>query len=324
MNRLRIAAGVLLVFAVSVASADDFSDAINAAKKGDHDTAIAGFSAVIVKKPAGPLVWSAYLFRGDSYAAKKDYDHAIADYSESARLQPGNSPALAKRGNLYMLHKNELDKAIADFTEVQKFEPKNYSARYVRGHCYLLKKEYALAIPDFSHAIELFPKYPSALRERGEAYVALKENDKAIADFDAVIKLNPPNAKVSPVYDDRGQLHRLKKEYELAAADWNEAIRLDPKNAQALRRLALLLAGCPKDSVRDGKKAVELATRACDHDRYKIAADLEALAAAHSETGNFTEAVAAEKKAISLKKDLKGAADRVKMYEAKKPFRMTE
>jgi tetratricopeptide (TPR) repeat protein len=321
MNTFRVSVVALLV-AASVTLADDLQDGTDAFKKGDYDKAIAGFSAVIANNPGSKQNWLAYLFRGDSYAAKKDYDHAIADYGDSARLQSGNSTALAKRGNLYMLHKKDFDRAIADFSEVQKLEPKNYSARYVRGHCHMLKKEYAKAIPDFSQAIELFPKYPSALRERGEAYAALKENDKAMADFDAVIKLNPGDAKVAPVFDDRGQLHRVKKEYELAVADWNEAIRHDPNNAQALRRLALVLAACPKDSVRDGKKAVQHATRACELTRYKGTADLEALAAAQAEVGNFTDAASTEKKALVLKKDLQGAEGRLKLYESKKPYRL--
>ena len=322
MNMLRIG-GVLMFMAVaSLVVADDLSEATDALKKGENDKAIAGYSAFLAKNPAAKEVWLAFLFRGDAYAAKKDYDHAITDYGDSARLQPGNSTALAKRGNIYMLHKGAPDKAIADFTEVQKLEPKNYSARYVRGHCYMLKKEYAKAISDFSRAIELHPMYPTALRERGEAYAALKENDKAISDYDAVIKLNPGDAKVAPVLDDRGQLHRLKKEYELAVADWTEAVKLAPQSARPLRRLSLILAACPKDSVRDGKKAVDHATRACQITGYKGTADLESLAAAYAEVGNFADAASTEKKALVLKKNLQGAAERLKLYEAKKAYRL--
>ena len=53
---------------------------------------------------------------------------------------------------------------------------------------------------------------------------------------------------------------------------------------------------------------------------YKGTADLESLAAAYAEVGNFADAASTEKKALVLNKKLQGAAERLKLYEAKKAY----
>jgi tetratricopeptide (TPR) repeat protein len=75
----------------------------------------------------------------------------------------------------------------------------------------------------------------------------------------------------------RGMGYRVKKEYDKAIEDFSQTIRLDPKNATAYNNLAWLLATCPKDGVRDGKKAIEYATKACELSQWQNAANLGTL-----------------------------------------------
>jgi tetratricopeptide (TPR) repeat protein len=53
-----------------------------------------------------------------------------------------------------------------------------------------------------------------------------------------------------------------KKRYDSAIADLDKALELDPKLVPALAQRAWIGAMCPDQKYRDGKKAVELATRA--------------------------------------------------------------
>ena len=113
----------------------------------------------------------------------------------------------------------------------------------------------------------------------------------------------------------------------MAIADYKEAIRLDCTFARAYHALAWLWATCPEESYRDGKRAVEFATRACGLSDWKEAFNLRALAAAYAEVGEFDKAVEWEEKAIQLyanADDRKKGEERLKLYKDKKPYRETE
>ena len=57
-------------------------------------------------------------------ADKKEYDKAIADYTEATRLAPNEAHTYYGRG-FARLNKKEYDKAIADFNEAIRLDPKN-------------------------------------------------------------------------------------------------------------------------------------------------------------------------------------------------------
>jgi tetratricopeptide (TPR) repeat protein len=70
----------------------------------------------------------AYGNRADAWAAKAEYDLAIADYNEVIRLQPREQKAFIGRGKVW-LSKGEDQLADADFNEAIRIDPKS-------GHAY--------------------------------------------------------------------------------------------------------------------------------------------------------------------------------------------
>ena len=75
-----------------------------------------------------------------------------------------------------------------------------------------------------------------------------------------------------------------------AIADFEKAAAQQPKDKDVLNNLAWLLATAPEDKLRDGKRAVTLATQACELTDYKEDYILSTLAAAYAETGDFDNA----------------------------------
>ena len=114
-------------------------------------------------------------------------------------------------------------------------------------------------------------------------------------------------------------------EYGPARAASEEAMELDPTDESPLNELAWLLATCPDAKVRDGKTAVELATRACEITGRTDAACLDTLAAAYAEIGDFQGAVRVQTEAITKLSpgdpELAGFRARLRLYETGKPYR---
>ena len=127
-------------------------------------------------------------------------------------------------------------------------------------------------------------------------------------------------------FNNRSYAWKAKKNCDMAIADYKEAIRLD-KFAPAFHVLAWLWATCPEESFRHGKRAVELAARACGLAEWKDANMLATLAAAYAEVGEFDKAVEWEEKAIQLyanADDHKKGEEQLKLYKEKKPYRETD
>ena len=287
--------------------------------KKDYDKAIADYNEAIRIDPKDAL---AYGNRGRAWRAKKDYDKAIADYNEAIRIDPKLATSYGSRGNAWSA-KEEYDKAIADYNEAIRIDPKLAFAYGNRGNAWSAKKEYDKAIADYNEVIRLDTKLALAYGNRGNAWSAKKDYDKAIADYTEAIRVDP---KYAAAYNNRSNAWSAKKEYDKAIADYKEAIRIDPKLATSYNGRAWFWATCPDAKFRDGKKAVESATKACELSDWKEAYPLGTLAAAHAEAGDFNAAVKWQTKANGLYTDTEDKTkgeERLKLYREKKPYRET-
>jgi len=183
-------------------------------------------------------------------------------------------------------------------------------------------REYEKAIADYGDALRLDPKWSHAYFNRANAYKALKEYGKAVGDYSEAIRFD---AKAADAYFNRAGAYKARKEYDKAVSDYREVIRLDPDDADAYSNLAWLLATCPDEKVRDGKKAVDYATKACELTSWKGAYFLATLAGAHAEAGNFDEAQKWQRRALESsqyqREDGDQARLRLKLFEDHKPYR---
>ena len=88
--------------------------------------------------------------------------------------------------------------------------------------------------------------------------------------------------------------------------------------------LAWLLATCPDPKFRNGEKALENATKACELTAFKQSSKLESLAAAYAEIGNFNDAINTQVRAIELALNAKKKPEmeeRLALYRSNKPYR---
>jgi tetratricopeptide (TPR) repeat protein len=260
-----------------------------------------------------------YFGRANVHHANGRYDEAIDDCNNALRSDSKFSPAYRNRGVAWAV-KGELDKAAADLDEAIRLDPQDAIAYFNRGLVRHAKGEYDLAIADCDVLLGMNSDLPWAFIIRGNARAAKGEHGKAVADFSTAIRLDPEDAMP---YGNRGKARLAKGEYGKAKADFEEALRLEPTSPRRYNALAWVLATCPDAGFRDGKKAVEHATKACELTNWQDFGWLDTLAAAYAESGDFDRAVKWQRKAIELapEKWQVELRSRLHLYESGEPYR---
>jgi len=176
------------------------------------------------------------------------------------------------------------------------------------------------ALADLDESIRLAPS-SEAHTYRGFAWKRLSEKDKAIADFDEAIRLNPQEALAWRV---RGATYAAKADYARQLADYSESIRIDPENPDSRHHRVVLRSACMDDKYRDGKQAIEDATKACEITEWKNSLFLSGLALAYAESGEFDSAIKWQQKALEFSPSPPASmVSNLELFKQHKPFRMT-
>ena len=148
--------------------------------------------------------------------------------------------------------------------------------------------------------------------------------DEAIFHYQKAVAIQPVNAEFQ--YN-LGYAFFLKGEARDAIAHYQRSLDLQPQNAIAGKNLAWILATSPEASVRNGRKAVELAEQAVRLSGGTNSIFIGTLAAAYAEAGRFPEAVEMAQRARQLAAAQNNAAlvdvlqMQIGLYQAGFPFR---
>lgn len=194
--------------------------------------------------------------RGVDAMNERDYERAVACFSEAIDLDPNLAEAYYNRAYIYG-ETGEFDKAISDYTEAIRVYPAFAEAFSSRSFAYRQIGEYDEAMADCNEAIRLDPQAAGSYGNRGGVHGDIGEYEKAIADCTKAIHLDP---KLANAYLIRGCAYGSQGEYDKAIADATEAIRLAPQLASAygLRARAYRESGDKSKAMQDDLRASEL------------------------------------------------------------------
>lgn len=146
---------------------------------------------------------------------------------------------------------------------------------------------------------------------------------EALVPLQVIDRLKPDFAESR--YD-RGLVHGYCNQKMEAIAAYQEALRLNPNHVMSHNNLAWILATSRQAAFRDGKKAVEHATRACELTDWKNPWYLDTLAAAYAEVGAYQSAVDWQEKAVASassfsEEELPLVRKRLALYRGRQPYR---
>ena len=204
--------------------------------------------------PAAPPRTAAdYSLRGAAYLAHRDFDRAIADFSEAARLEPGVAKPLYDRGAA-RFEKGQDILALQDFDQVLRLAPRDTLAMTARGDLYMARGERALAEKDYAAALRLAPDPRTVLERRAAAHERAGLFEAEVRDDDAMIALaHEPGAR--PGLLNARCWARAEWGHELAPAltDCDMALSLLPGAADILdsRGLVNLRLARFKEAIED-------------------------------------------------------------------------
>ncbi len=220
--------------------------------------------------------------------------------------------------------------AVDFFTKAIQDNEKDVYPYNFRGWAKYLLGKPEEAVKDFDEFLKLSPLGAGAeaherrrvgLNNRGLILAEIGKFGAALKDLDSAIT----DTGYHHALLNRGWAYELKGDYKKASADYEALLKLGPDLPQVLNNLAWLKATCPDAMFRDGKRAVELAKRACEKTNNREGGYLDTLAAAHAESDDFAAAVKAQKLALEdngyAKRYGEDAQKRLQLYKARKPFR---
>ena len=181
------------------------------------ETRIEACSAFIEGRRGGPSsLATAYNNRGIAYAAKADYDRAVADFESAIAIDPAFVKPLNNRGAT-RLKKGEYDAAIEDFDRAIGLQPAYAGAFANRAEAWLKKGDYARAESDYAAATRLSADMEGAWSGLcwiravdGDPQAAMEACDKAIGAGRAYGPTHDSRARPSEVWTPRRRDRRLR------------------------------------------------------------------------------------------------------------------
>jgi tetratricopeptide (TPR) repeat protein len=281
-----------------------------------YEEALSALSKAIELEPKSPFP---YIHRARIHVIQNNSKEAMEDLNKSLSLAPNNPAALLLRAGAHQ-QLGDKDKALADVDSAIKLRPNYLPALRARAALLAGEGKFDSAIIDLKEVSKADPKDPQVLLQLGVLYSVNKHLKEAVGAYSQVLEIDAKNKAALQGRAD--VLLRMGMQAE-AIADYEEVLKQEPDNSHVLNNLAWLLATSPDEKLRNGKRAIELATTGCKLTDYKQAHLVSTLAAGYAEIGDFKTAIEWSEKSVELAgEDLKeNLAKELESYKSGKPVR---
>jgi tetratricopeptide (TPR) repeat protein len=210
------------------------------------------------------------------------------------------------------------------FTHALAVTKSNDVAENNLGIIFLEKGKLDEAISRLQAAIDLRPENGPAHNNLAKALLQKGELAQAMVHYRKFLEIEPQNVEARNIL---GTALIQQGHVREAVEQWEDALASQPENGNAANNLAWVFATCPDDSIRNGRRAVELAERALRLSGGKIPTIFRVLAAAYAENGQFAQAIETAQRGAELANSQGNSAlaselqSNVALYQTGRPLR---
>jgi len=233
---------------------------------------------------------------GDVLLQQGQTQDAIGHFNEALRINPAYAEAHVNLGNA-LFQQGHTQDAIAQYRTALQINPAAAEAHNNLGLALLQQGRPDEALDEFRAALQINPASAEIHANLGIALFQLGRADEAINEFRAAVQINPAYAEAHRNL--AVALFQLGKADE-AIPHSEKALALQPSSFSFQDSLAWMPATAPQAPLRNGPRALELASSANQATGGRNARVLHTLAAAYAATGDFANAVQTAQKALRL------------------------
>jgi tetratricopeptide (TPR) repeat protein len=267
-----------------------------------YDDALAAFDRAGAMAPEAALPFQ---HRGELFRKKGDLEKALEQLTKALELAPDNFATLIIRAGVYYELK-QTDKALEDVEHALRVQPQRVEPHLMRAEILAASGRMKEAIDQLEKLLELAPDQVHVLSQLGTFYIIDGQPRKAVEMFTKVLEQDPDNVSAQRF---RADAYLNLGEHDKAIADFEHVLPEYDEDQSVLNNYAWVLATSPDDELRNGKRALELATKAAELTDHQTPHVLSTLAAAYAETGDFENAKKWSTKSIELSKKAVEAAE---------------
>ncbi len=213
---------------------------VSVAQNADPQNAVdpASSASVPVKQPSDdkpaanePADAAAWARRGTAFAARRDFDRAIADLTRACELEPTNPEYFFERGQIYR-QKGDEHSGLADLNRVLELKPDHIPALMSRAEVRINSKNIADGRADLDVVDTVAAKQSEVRFAMAMLYERANLMPSALAQLDLWIASHADDSRMPTALSTRCTARAvLGRDLALALKDCNRAVSASPKGS---------------------------------------------------------------------------------------------
>ena len=209
------------------------SQAIDALGRRAPDAAIAELKTLVAINDRS---YELHLFLGDAYAAKREFETALAEYDAAAILNVHTSAPALSQARVY-LAMGDLARAQQKVDAAAAIEPSSSEIAVVRASLFERQSRAAEALAQYETAVRLNGSDPQARAGLASLALRMRRYDVAHAQFEKLLQMG---YRPSRMHFGLAQVAEGQGDPKKALAEYRLALQLEPALTEARQAIARL------------------------------------------------------------------------------------